>query len=168
MKRASFRRSQYRKGELETTMTGKELWNTFVKENNLHEITNDYDAWSFGSAADALAHLVVIGTKTATSSAYPLYELKNEPFPLADVYSVILDAKGNAVCVIKTTKVTVVPFDEVTEEHAYKEGEGDRSLAHWRAAHEKFFTKALNKVGLNFTTDMKVVCEEFSIVYKPQ
>ncbi len=159
---------QNRQGEYKTTMTGKELWTQFIVENDLYNIADDYDAWSFGSASDELAHLVAIGTKTATSSAYPLYELKNEAFPLADVYSVILDAKDNAVCVIKTTKVTVVPFDEVTEEHAYKEGEGDRSLAHWREVHEKFFTKALNKVGLVFTTDMNVVCEEFSVVCKPE
>ena len=149
-------------------MTGKELWNIFIKQNDLPEITSDYDAWSFGSSADELAQLVVSGTKTATSSAYPLYDLKNEPLPKTDAYSVILDSKGNAVCVIKTTKVTVIPFDEITEEHAYQEGEGDRSLTHWRGVHEKFFTKALNKVGLHFTSDMKVVCEEFSVVYKQQ
>ena len=149
-------------------MTGKELWNIFIKQNDLPEITSDYDAWSFGSSADELAQLVVSGTKTATSSAYPLYDLKNEPLPTTDAYSVILDSKGNAVCVIKTTKVTVIPFDEITEEHAYQEGEGDRSLTHWRGVHEKFFTKALNKVGLHFTSDMKVVCEEFSVVYKQQ
>ena len=149
-------------------MTGKELWNIFIHENNLHSITNDYDAWSFGSAADELAHLVVTGVKTATSSAHPLYELKREPLPLSNVYSVILDSKGNAVCVIKTTKVEIVPFNEVTAEHAYKEGEGDRSLSDWREVHEKFFTKALNRVGLNFTFNMNVVCEEFSVVYKPQ
>lgn len=147
-------------------MTGKELWNKFIKETSLNEFANDYEAWSFGSDADELAHLVMTGTKTATSSAYPLYELKNEPLPLSDVYSVILDSKDNAVCIIKTTKVVVVPFYKVTPEHAYKEGEGDRSLSYWREVHEKFFTKALHKVGLNFTLDMKVVCEEFSVVYK--
>lgn len=148
-------------------MTGKELWNIFIRENDLHEIANDYEAWSFGSASDELAHLVEIGTKTATSSAYPLYELKNEPLPLSGAYSVILDSKGNAVCVIKTSKVSIVPFDEVTEDHAYKEGEGDRSLSYWREVHEKFFTKALNRVGLNFSFDINIVCEEFSVVYKP-
>lgn len=148
-------------------MTGKELWNIFIHENNLHSIANDYDAWSFGSAADELAHLVSIGKKTATSSAYPLYELKNEPLPLENVYSVILDSKGNAVCVIKTTKVTAVPFHEVTEEHAYKEGEGDRSLEHWREVHKNYFTSVLNKAGLTFSPNMKVVCEEFSVVYTP-
>ena len=147
-------------------MTGKELWNIFIKQNDLPEIAPDYEAWSFGSAADELAHLVVTGVKTATSSAYPLYELKREPLPLSNVYSVILDSKDNAVCIIKNTKVVVVPFYKVTPEHAYKEGEGDRSLSYWREVHEKFFTKTLHKVGLNFTHDMKVVCEEFIVVYK--
>ena len=146
-------------------MTGQELWNLFITENNLNEIANDYDAWSFGAASDELARLVAVGTKTATSSAYPLYGLKNEPLPLTDVYSVILDSKDNAVCIIKTTKVEIVPFNEVNAEHAYKEGEGNRSLAYWRKVHEKFFTKALNKVGMPFTPDMKVVCEEFFVVY---
>ena len=34
-----------------------------------------------------------------------------------------------------------VPFDEVSKEHAYKEGEGDRSLAYWRDVHEDFFAE---------------------------
>ena len=63
-------------------------------------------------------------------------------------------------------KVTIVPFHEVSVEHAYKEGEGNKTLDFWREAHEKFFTECLNQVGLKFTTDMKVVCEEFSVVYK--
>jgi len=77
-----------------------------------------------------------------------------------------LDSNDNAICIIQTEKVTVVPFDEVTAEHAYKEGEGDKSLGLWRKVHEKFFTECLNEAGLKFTPKMKVVCEEFSVVYK--
>ena len=36
----------------------------------------------------------------------------------------------------------------------------------WREVHEKFFAECLNEAGLKFTSDMKVVCEEFSVVYK--
>lgn len=122
--------------------------------------------WSFGVEADLLARLVVIGEKTATASAYPLYELENETLPTIGAYSVILDSNDNAICIIQTEKVTVVPFDEVTAEHAYKEGEGDKSLGFWRKVHEKFFTECLNEAGLKFTPKMKVVCEEFSVVYK--
>ena len=144
-------------------MTGKELWDAFAQENNLADY--DYEAWAFGADADLLAHLVAVGEKTATASAYPLYELENEPLPAAGEYSVILDASDNAVCVIQTKKVTVVPFIEVTAEHAYKEGEGDKSLNFWRETHGKFFAQCLDEVGLKFTYDMQVVCEEFVVVY---
>ena len=66
--------------------------------------------------------------------------------------------------IIKTTKVYVVSFNEVSKEHAYKEGEGDKSLDYWKRVHEDFFGKCLNEVGLKFTPDMKIVCEEFVVV----
>lgn len=145
-------------------MSGKELWEEFIKKSKLS--ISDYDMWSFGVDADNLANLVAIGDKTATSSAYPLYELENEPLPTIGCYSIILDSKDNAVCIIQTKKVTVVPFNNVSEEHAYKEGEGDKSLTFWKKVHEKFFTECLSQVGLRFTPAMKVVCEEFKVVYK--
>ena len=145
-------------------MTGKELWEAFIRNNDIED--SEYEAFAFGAEADLLAHLVVIGEKTATASAYPLYKLENEPLPKVGAYSVVLDSFDNGVCVIQTHKVTVVPFNEVTAEHAYKEGEGDKSLDYWREVHIKFFTECLNEVGLKFTSDMKVVCEEFSVVFK--
>ena len=145
-------------------MTGKELWEAFIRNNDIED--SEYEAFAFGAEADLLAHLVVIGEKTATASAYPLYKLENEPLPKVGAYSVVLDSNDNGVCVIQTHKVTVVPFNEVTAEHAYKEGEGDKSLDYWREVHIKFFTEYLNEVGLKFTSDMKVVCEEFSVVFK--
>lgn len=145
-------------------MTGKELWEQFVAKNG--PVDCEYEAWAFGVDADLLAQLVVSGTKTATASAYPLYELEKEPLPQTGTYSVILDSKDNAVCVIQTTNVAVVPFNKVTEEHAYKEGEGDRSLDYWREVHETFFRECMTEAGLEFATDMKVVCEEFVVVYQ--
>ena len=146
-------------------MTEKELWNQFKEKNNISDC--DYEAWAFGVDADMLANLVLIGEKTATASAFPLYESEKEPLPEVGEYSIILDSKDNAVCIIKTAKVYVVPFKEVTAEHAYKEGEGDKSLEYWRAVHEKFFTDCLSEAGMLFSGDMKVVCEEFDVVYIP-
>ena len=93
-------------------MTGKDLWEAFITNNNLANC--EYDAWAFGVDADLLSHLVAIGEKTATASAYPLYELENEPLPKTGEYSVILDSNDNAVCIIQTQKVTVFPVDELT------------------------------------------------------
>ncbi len=138
------------------------MWSKFCSEN---DINAEYSAWSYGDDADGLAQLTLNGTKTATASAYPLYELDGEALPKAGEYSVILDSHGKAVCITRTTKVFVVPYEEVNERQAWKEGEGDRSLKYWRTVHEKFFRESLAKFGLTFDEKMKVVCEEFIRVY---
>ena len=84
----------------------------------------DYEAWSFGGDPDGLAALVLAGKKTATASAFPLYEQEGEPLPRAGEYSVILDSRDQALCVIRTTRVFVVPFRDVDDRQAWKEGEG--------------------------------------------
>ncbi len=144
-------------------MTAEELWTDFAEKCNIGDC--EYSAWAFGGDSDLLAHLVLAGEKTAAASAYPLYEAENEDLPKAGEYSIVLDSKDNAVCVIRTTKVSVIPFMDVTPEHAFKEGEKDKSLAFWRNVHKSFFSEGLAEAGMEFTADMKVVCEEFEVVY---
>lgn len=145
-------------------MTEKELWEEFTVKNRIDSC--GYEVWSFGVEADYLAKLVADGVKTATSSAFALYEIENEPLPQVGSYNVILDSKNEAICIVQVIKVSVVPFNEVTAEHADREGERDKTLDSWRKEHEKFFTDCLEKVNLVFSPDMKVVCEEFELVYK--
>lgn len=143
-------------------MTAEQLWKEF---SAACEIKATYDAWAFGGDADGLARLVLAGVKSATSSAFPLYELEDEPLPEPGEYSVILDRRGEAVCVICTERVNVAPYREVGEDFAYKEGEGDKSLEYWRRVHKAFFTRELAEAGLCFTPEMLVVCEEFRRVW---
>lgn len=144
-------------------MTPTQLWQEYLVVNP--QAGPEPEAWAFGAVPDELADLVARGIKTATSSAYPLYELEGEELPQAGGHDIILDSQGNAVCIIKTTKVYGTPFSQVSEEHAFKEGEGDRSLSYWRQVHEDFFTTCLAEAGLTFSEDMLVVCEEFELVY---
>ncbi len=143
-------------------MNAQEMWAAYTHGK---EITEPYEAWAFGDDADALARLVQTGTKTATASAYPLYELEGEDLPQSGEYSVILDSAENAICIIRTERVFTVPFDQVDERQAWKEGEGDRSLSYWRQVHERFFRQELESAGLSFDEKMLVVCEEFIRVY---
>lgn len=140
-------------------MTAEELW----KNSGL---SGKYEAWPFGEAPDKLAELVVQGIKTATCSAYDLYKINNEPLPQAGDYSIILNSNEEAVCIIKTVKVYVTEFNKVSKEHAFKEGEGDRSLEYWRIVHENFLTNELASVNKVFDGNTKVVCEEFEVVFK--
>ena len=140
-------------------MTPEELW---AKSG----LTGIYEAWPFGEAPDKLADLVLQKIKTATCSAYDLYVINNEPLPKAGDYSIILNSKDEAVCIIKTIKVYVTEFSKVSEEHAYKEGEGNRTLEYWRKVHESFLVNELSSVNRSFDENTKVVCEEFVVVYK--
>ena len=139
-------------------MTAEDLWRR-------SGLTGIYEVWAFGEAPDKLASLVKGGIKTATCSAYDLYEAEDESLPVVGEYSVILDSHDEAVCIIRTEKVYVVEFDQVTAEHAWKEGEGDRSLEYWRKVHEDFLSKELAEINRSFNGHTKVVCEEFEMVF---
>lgn len=127
-------------------------------------------AWAFGATpeqADELLDLVLSGTKTATASALWDYEAEGEALPTPGTLGIVTDGRGAPHALIVTTQVDVVPFDEVSAEHAYLEGEGDRLLATWREVHERFFTEhAMHRRG--FSRDMPVVLERFDVLYGDQ
>ena len=58
-----------------------------------------------------------------------------------------------------------VPFEQVSEEFAATEGEGDGSLAFWRDAHWAAFSRELEGTGRSPRPDMPVVCERFEVVF---
>lgn len=124
-------------------------------------------AWSFGAGpeqADELLGLVLAGTKTATAGALWDYEAEGEALPDVGALSIILDSTGQPRALIETTEVQVVPFDEISDEQARLEGEGDLSLAHWRDVHQRFFTEVADH-DRGFSTDMPVVWERFRVLY---
>lgn len=125
-------------------------------------------AWSFGGGpelADRLLALVLDGTKTATAGALWDYEAEDLPVPEPGQLSIVLDSGGSPRALIATTQVQVLPFDQVPADFAYDEGEGDRSLEHWRQAHQRFFTTSAAP-DHGFREDMPVVCERFQVLYQ--
>jgi uncharacterized protein YhfF len=114
-------------------------------------------SFAFGDGpqlADELLTLVVRGVKTATCST------EDEPNTSAPGERwIVLDGSGQPACVIETTEVSYRRFGDVDAAFAHEEGEGDRSLAYWREAHRRYFTR-LGKFG----EDMMLMCERFRLV----
>ena len=115
------------------------------------------ETFSFGdnpALADELVELVLAGTKTATCWAA-------EQGLLTDVGKrmVVLDGAGRPRAVIETVELTQHRFPDVDAAFANDEGEGDRTLAYWRRAHDVYFTR----LG-QFTPDMLLWCERFRVV----
>jgi uncharacterized protein YhfF len=128
-----------------------------------------YVAEAFGDhpkLADELGALIVNGTKTGTCSALWEWEAEGNPIPEVGLISITLNGAGEPICIIETTEVTQRRFDEVDEEFAYSEGEGDRTLGYWRDAHTRFFSRVLSKIGKEFSQVMPLVCERFQVIYK--
>src|ERR1700747_3073289 len=96
----------------------------------------DLDTFSFGDSpalADELAALVLAGVKTATCWA-----ASDSALTGIGKGRVVEDGSGVPVAVIQTIELFQRRFNEVEEAFAFDEGEGDRSLAHWRREHQRF------------------------------
>ncbi len=134
-------------------------WNEYWGDQ---EKPSSVSAWMFGDTPDQLAQLVIDGAKTATCSGYVFYELEKAPLPQVDEYSIILNSAEQPVAIIRTVEVFVTPMNEVTEDFAIAEGEG--SYQEWKDIHVRFFTSELQKHGLEFSEDMLLVCEQFTLL----
>jgi uncharacterized protein YhfF len=75
------------------------------------------------------------------------------------------DWQGKPLGVIETEVVEVVPFEEVTEAFAAREGEGDKSLRYWREVHWACFGRECRRIGREPDMRMPIVCEQFALVY---
>ena len=128
-------------------------------------------SWSFGATtemADDLGQLVLEGKKTGTTSAIAFYELEGAAFPTEhDVYDILLNGSNEPIAILQTKKVTHFMFNDVTEEMARLEGEGDLSIAYWQAAHRAFFKSAFAKANLVYNeAKLALLYEEFEVVYQ--
>lgn len=128
-----------------------------------------YTAWQFGDTpelANELIQLVLAGTKTGTASLEWEYGEAGEPLPQPGDLSVILDGANQPLCLIETTSIDIRSFNEVTAEHAYSEGEGDRSLQDWRDGHWRYFSRVCEHIGRTPSEIMPIVCERFRVLFR--
>ena len=110
--------------------------------------------WSFGVDNDELLELVLDGKKVATSCLYENCEL-----PVIGEESIIEFSNEKEACIVKTVDYKIMKFNEMTEELAKLEGEGDLSLDYWRKVHLKFF----KSIKPEFSEEDKIIFEIFQI-----
>ncbi len=110
------------------------------------------------------ARLVLQGSKRATTGLLAAYAHDREPLPRIGQRSVVRDDRGRDIAVIEVHRVEVRRFRDVDAAYAAIEGEGNRSLAHWRKAHWSYLRAECSRVGLPLSEDVEVVLEYFDVV----
>jgi len=123
-----------------------------------------------GPLRDKLVAAILSGAKTSTSALVLGYERVNEPLQTVGQRAAVVDSKDRRVAAIELTDVRVVRLADVDLQHVLDEGEGDESVAQWRAGHERFWHSAEVRAELgdpSFTVndDTLLLAQRFRLVH---
>ncbi|MFH8346443.1 ASCH domain-containing protein [Streptomyces sp. NPDC018045] len=132
----------------------------------------DLPAFEFafpGPLRDRLVAAVLSGAKTTTTGLLADYERAGDPLPRTGERYRVPDSDGRPVAVIEVTEVRVLRLADVDLRHAVDEGEGNATVADWRADHESFWhgpemREALGDPEFRVDDDTQVVTERFRVV----
>ena len=145
------------------------MWEAFIARHPEYRHQPKPESYYFcdnKKDADACAELVVKGIKQATSTSLWWYNQNKAALPIAGDLAIVTNWEGEAKAIIKCTKVDQVPFNKITADYAYIEGEGDRSLAYWQQVHWDYYTREMEPYGAKPAQDMIIICEQFMTIWK--
>jgi uncharacterized protein YhfF len=120
-----------------------------------------------GPMRDRLVSAVLRGEKTATTSLLAELEANQESLPAAGERLTVVDSEERGVALIELLAVDVVRLGDADLNLARDEGEGFRSVAEWRSAHERFWGDQVVPDlpdGFVLTDDTPIVVERFRLV----
>ncbi|MEV0202415.1 ASCH domain-containing protein [Nonomuraea sp. NPDC050691] len=113
-----------------------------------------------GEMRRRLTDLTLAGEKTATAGLLELdYHAEDEPLEQVGERLALVDDTGAKTAEVEVVDVQVVPFGEVTWEFAQAEGEGFRSVEHWREGHRRYWAGE----GYEVDDSSKVVCVHYRV-----
>jgi len=144
------------------------LWSSGERAGATLDRCRFLEAFALGDSealATRLADLVLSGVKRATASLVWTFEHEGKPPPAPGDLSIVATWAKDPLCIIETTAVAIVPFDEVPADFARAEGEDDGTLASWRSNHREFFARECARIGRMPSPHMPVLCERFRVVF---
>lgn len=115
--------------------------------------------------ADELLDLVLHGPKRATAGAAAEFIHEGEPLPRIGGHWIVHDGAGVPRVVLRSVELRLGPLDSVDASFAWDEGEGDRTRESWLREHQRFFQRALPRIGAEYHDRMEVVFERFRVVW---
>jgi uncharacterized protein YhfF len=122
-----------------------------------------------GPLRDRLVAAILSGAKTSTTGLVRSYEREGEPLPRIGQLAAVVDSAEHRVAAIEVTQVRVIRLADVDLQHVIDEGEGDESVAQWRAGHEAFWNgpevrAAMRDFTFTVNDDTLVLAQRFRLV----
>ena len=145
-----------------------EIWKNFLEYKNIDENKGIPASIYFCDNkidANECAELVLKNIKRATATSLMWFNRHNKPIPNVGDQYIVTDWKGNAKAIIENDMVEQVPFNKINTEFAITEGEGDKSLKHWKKVHKAYYTRELQNFCEKFDENMILVCEKFNMIW---
>ena len=134
----------------------------FVKDSGLK--IPAYNVCFYDSnGTDEILDNILGGKNRANTGLFSLFEAQMQLLPRTGDYTVVLDSDMQPRCITRTTKVDVVPFEDVTADCAAAEGDG--TIAARKKAHRKAYAAACEEIGVDFDASKKCVRERFAVGY---
>jgi uncharacterized protein YhfF len=143
-----------------------DYWERFKKETGVvAELTDAFGMGDSPELRQELLELVLEGKKRASTTLVSEMVTEGWPEPKEGDYNILLDGEGRPAAVIVTVSARRARFRDVDAEHAYWEGEMERTLESYRREHAKYYRRRGEALGFEFSEDMEVILERFEVVY---
>jgi uncharacterized protein YhfF len=94
------------------------------------------------------------------------YQESGKPLPYVGALSVLEDGARQPVCVIETTWVEVIPFDQIDSKFAFEYSETDGTLEGWRQMFWGYYDRECSKKGWVMSKGAPMVCERFRVIFQ--
>ena len=146
-------------------ITVEEFWKDYLVQSEDQNSELQISMFGDESSCDELVSLIASGKKTAGSSLLKDFESCNEEIPKVGRVSLVVDSKGQPVCIIEVTEVIQFSFKDVPLRVAQSEGEGDLSIEYWKKAHTDFFSPSKDALAIDQLDDEIIVTEFFKVIY---
>jgi len=147
----------------------KIVYEFWEKVKTVCGIEGDFtDAWGFGDTPEVkqeLLDLILEGKKRASTNLLIESELAGYPPSGVGQFHIILNGNDVPTAVIQTVSLRKAKFNDIDEDHAYWEGEEDRTVESYLKEHVKYYTRVGKTLGFIFHEDLEVEFERFELIY---
>ena len=142
------------------------FWDRVKRETGVEgDFTDAYGIGDSSELKQVFLELILEGKKRASTTLVRESMLEGWPEPEVGQYNIVLDGDDEPAAVIRTVSVRRCRFSDVDEEHAYWEGEDERTLDAYIREHTKYYTRIGGRLGFEFTPDMEVILDRYELVY---